>query len=65
MGIEPTSHDSRRSSTGFEDQAHHQTGRASSWAPARLQGYLNCSNLETALPQKHVHFLFIACGTSS
>lgn len=29
MGIEPTSHDSRRSPTGFEDQAHHQTGSAS------------------------------------
>ena len=87
MGIEPTSHNSRRSSTGFEDQAHHQTGRASSWATARLnvhpsamsgkgqgrsnprnrseqsvtnvtlpvkvtrRGYLNYSNLETALPQ--------------
>ena len=51
MGIEPTSHDSRRSSTGFEDQAHHQTGRASSWATERLKGYLNCSHLETALPQ--------------
>ena len=29
MGIEPTSHDSRRGSTGFEDQASHQTGRTS------------------------------------
>ena len=53
MGIEPTSHDSRRSSTGFEDQAHHQTGRASSGATAQLRGYLNCSNLETVLPHFH------------
>ena len=36
MGIEPTSHDSHRSSTGFEDQAHHQTGRASFGALALL-----------------------------
>ena len=29
MGIEPTGHDSRRSPTGFEDQARHQTRGAS------------------------------------
>ena len=29
MGIEPTGHDSRRSPTGFEDQARHQTRSAS------------------------------------
>ena len=34
MGIEPTSHDSRRDSTDFEDQAHHQTGRTSLFHPA-------------------------------
>ena len=36
MGIEPTNHDSHRSSTGFEDQAHHQIGRASRKS---FQGY--------------------------
>lgn len=29
MGIEPTNPDSRHGSTGFEDQAHHQTRRTS------------------------------------
>ncbi len=29
MGIEPTDRDSRRGPTGFEDQAHHQTGSTS------------------------------------
>ncbi len=29
MGIEPTDHNSRRSPTGFEDQARHQTGSTS------------------------------------
>ncbi len=29
MGIEPTNHNSRCSSTGFEDQARHQAGSTS------------------------------------
>ena len=35
MGIEPTNHDSHRSSTGFEDQARHQTRSTS-----KLRNYI-------------------------
>ena len=42
MGIEPTNHDLHRSSTGFEDQAHHQTRSTSK------QGHYNITDNHSA-----------------
>ena len=57
MGIEPTSHDSRRSSTGFEDQAHHQTGRAST---AQLKSIPHVLPPEDPTFTEPVYFLFLS-----
>jgi len=48
MGIEPTNHNSHCSSTGFEDQAHHQTGSTS-----RLENYITASKAGPAIQSLH------------